>query len=63
MQQKKLEKDLIFFSPGEKGTVFTFKAGNFYDDHLVDQTINHLQYETENPISWTEERRSAPRPV
>lgn len=28
MKQKKLEKDLIFYNPGEKGAVFTFKAGN-----------------------------------
>ncbi len=62
MEQKKLDKDLIFYSPGEKGAVFTFKAGNFFDDLLVDQTVNHLQYETENPISWTEERRLSPRP-
>ena len=62
MAQKKLEKDLIFYSPGEKGTVFTFKAGNFYDRHLVDQTITHLEYEMDHPIRWTEERRSAPRP-
>lgn len=63
MKQKKLEKDLIFYSPGKKGSVFTFQAGNFYDDLLVDQTINHLQYEIENPISYTEDRRSAPRPA
>ena len=63
MKQTKLEKDLIFFSPGEKGAVFTIKAGNFYDDQLVDQTVNHLQYDTENPISWTEDRRLTPRPV
>jgi hypothetical protein len=63
MKQKKLDKDLIFYSPGEKGVVFTFKAGNFYDDHLVDQTVDHLQYETEIPIRWTEDRRVSPRPV
>lgn len=63
MKQKKLEKDLIFYSPGEKGAVFTFKAGNFYDDHLVDQTVVHLQYETEHQISWTEDRRLTPRPA
>ena len=57
MKQKRLEKDLIFYSPGEKGAVFTFKAGNFYDDHLVDQTVDHLRYETENPINWIEDRR------
>lgn len=62
MKQKKLEKDLIFYSPKEKGIVFTFKAGNFYDEHLVDQTVDHLQYEVEKPIRWTEERRSTPRP-
>lgn len=63
MKQTKLEKDLIFYSPGEKGAVFTIKAGTFYDDQLVDQTVGHLQYEIENPISWTEDRRLAPRPV
>ena len=61
MKQKKLEKDLIFYSPGEKGAVFTFKAGNFYDDHLVEQTVNHLKYEAEIPIHWIEDRRLTPR--
>lgn len=61
MKQKKLEKDLIFYSPGKKGTVFTLKAGNFVDDQLIDQTADHLEYEEEIRINWIEERRSAPR--
>ena len=61
MIQNKLEKNLIFYIPGKKGAVFTFKAGNFYDDRLIDWTMNHLEYEMESPISWTEERRKTPR--
>jgi len=63
MKQKKLEKDLIFYSPGERGAVFTLKSGNFYDDHLLKQTVNHLKYDTEAPIIWTEDRRLTPRQV
>ncbi len=61
MIQKKLEKNLIFYVPGKKGTVFTFKAGNFYDEQMIHQAINHLEYEMESPISWTKERRMRPR--
>lgn len=61
MTQKKLEKNLIFYIPGKKGSVFTFQAGNFYNDQLIKQTVNHLEYEMNSPISWTEERRMTPR--
>lgn len=60
--KKNWRRILIFYSPGEKGIVFTFKAWNFYDEHLVDQTVNHLQYEVEKMIRWTEECRSTLRP-
>ena len=56
MKQTKLEKDLIFYSPGEKGAGFTLKNGNF-DNQLVDQTVNYRQHETENPVICTEDRR------
>lgn len=59
--KKKLEKNLIFYSPGEEGAIFTLKAGNFYDAPLIEQTVNHLQNETGGPIRWTEDRRLTPR--
>ncbi len=61
MEDKKLEKDLIFFSPGKPGAVFTYKAGYAFNDDMLTQTIDHLEYETEIPIRWVEERRAIPR--
>ena len=61
MENRKLEKDLIFFSPGQSGTVFTYKAGYFVDSGLIEQTAENLEYETENRVTWVEERRLEPR--
>jgi len=61
MENRKLEKDLIFYSPGQSGAVFTYKAGNFVDSGLVEQTADNLEYETETRVSWVEERRLEPR--
>jgi hypothetical protein len=61
MDIQKLQKDLIFFNPGKSGTVFTYKAGYAVDNRMIDQAIDHLQYETENQVECVEERRGAPR--
>jgi len=61
MEARKLEKDLIFYVPGQEGTIFTFQAGNFIDSDLLSQTVSHLEQETETKIEWVEERRKAIR--
>lgn len=62
MENRKLEKDLIFYTPGQPGQVFTLKAGNFVDDQLINQTVDHLTDEMESRIEWVDERRISPRP-
>lgn len=61
MMQKKLDKNVVFYIAGQKGSVFTLQAGNFCDDQMINQALNHLEDEMESPISWTEERRKTPR--
>ncbi len=61
MEQHKLEKDLIFFIPGQAGATFTYKSGNLINDDLIDQAKNLLKYETEKENEWVMERRAAPR--
>jgi len=63
MEDKMLEKNLIFYNPGMKGTVFTLASRNYITPELLKQTKEHLEYETEYPVSYTEERRAAPRPA
>ena len=60
MEEKKLERDLIFFTPGKPGAVFTYRAGNTGNDTLLNQTVDHLEYDTDNHIQWVEERRVTP---
>lgn len=62
MEDRKLEKNLIFFIPGKPGTIFTYQAGNAVNNDLLSQTVEHLEYDTENKIRWVEERRAIPRP-
>jgi len=63
MEKKKLDKDIVFFTPGERGSVFTYKAGNFINDNWLMYTIDHLEYDTEKKVEWTEDRRLTPRKV
>ncbi len=58
---KKLEKDLIFFHSGKRGPVFTYKAGHFVDVKMIQDTVDHLVYETDEKVKWVEERRSEDR--
>ncbi len=62
MESHKLEKDMIFFSPGQSGASFTYKNGNLINDEILEQLQSHLEYDTENEITWVEERRTKPRP-
>jgi hypothetical protein len=61
MEGRLLERDMIFYNPGKKGTAFTFAAEHFVTQDLLQQTVDHLEYETEGPINYIEERRTEPR--
>lgn len=63
MEDKKLDKNLIFFIPGKPGTLFTYQAGNVVNKDLLNQTVEHLEYDTENTVRWIKERRNIPRPA
>ena len=63
MEGRMLEKNMIFFNPGEKGAVFTIAAQNLVTPELIQQTREHLEYETENLIRYVEERRDKARQV
>lgn len=63
MEDRKLDKDLIFFIPGKPGTIFTYQAGHALNNDLLSQTVAHLEYDTENKIRWVEERRAIRRPM
>ena len=62
METKKLDKDLIFYIPGQPGAVFTYSAGYAVDNDLLSQTVENLEFDAEAKVQWVEERRSAPRP-
>ena len=61
MQERRLEKNLIFFTPGKPGAVFTYQAGYAVNDDILNETVDHLEYDTERTIRWVEERRHIPR--
>ncbi len=63
MEIKKLDKDLIFYIPGNPGAVFTYSAGFAMNNDLLIQTVEDLEYDAEAMVQWVEERRSAPRPA
>ncbi len=62
MEGRLLEKDMIFYNPGRKGAAFTYAASHYVTPDMLRQTTEHLEYETENPILYVEERRAKPRP-
>ncbi len=62
MEGRMLDKNVIFYSPGTKGAAFSCAANHFITPQVVRQTIAYLEYETEKPISYVEERRAEPRP-
>jgi hypothetical protein len=62
MEARKLEKDLIFYAPGRAGSIFTYQKGFLVTSEIIDNTIDHLKYETESHhIEWVEDRRRVPR--
>ena len=61
MEERKLEKDLIFYSPGQAGSVFTYQKGFLVNSEIIDQTVDHLRFDTESHIEWVEDRRRVPR--
>ncbi len=63
MEDRKLDKNLIFFTPGKPGAVFTYQAGHALNNDLLNQTVEHLKYDTEDKIRWVEERRATLRPA
>jgi hypothetical protein len=63
MITRKLGKDLIFFSPGEKGSVFTYRAGYAVDFNMLDSTVSQLELESENDIVYIEDRRKKTREI
>ncbi len=63
MEGRLLEKDMIFYNPGIKGVAFTYAASHYVTPEMLQQTTEHLEYETENPIRYIEERRTESRPI
>lgn len=63
MENRMLDKNLIFYNPGIKGTMFTLAAKTYVNSNLIEETKEHLEYETENPILYIEERRAKPRDI
>lgn len=61
MKNRLLEKNLIFYNPGKKGTVFTLAEKTYVDPDLIKKTIENLEYETEDKILYVEERRTKQR--
>ncbi len=61
MEVRMLEKDMIFYNPGEEGTIFTLIAKNYVTPEMIEKTKDYLESETENSIKYVEERRAKPR--
>ena len=61
MVARKLGKDLIFFSPGQAGAIFTYKAGHTVDFDMLDGTLDHLEDETDSTVVFIEDRREKSR--
>jgi hypothetical protein len=63
MESRKLEKNLIFYVPGQSGAIFTYKAGNLINDEIFNNTMETLALEVDDPIQHIEERRFKPREI
>ena len=62
MERHKIDKDLIFYSPGKPGSVFTYKAGHYITDNDIHEMQEHLKFDTGQKVAWVEERRAYERP-
>jgi hypothetical protein len=63
VESRKLEKNLIFYVPGQSGAIFTYQAGFFINDEVLDNTMETLALEVDEPIQHIEERRLNPREI
>ena len=61
MENKKLEKNLVFYVPSRSGAVFTHQAGNLINDDMIKNTLEIIAGDVEGPIQYVEERRVKPR--
>jgi hypothetical protein len=61
VENKKLEKNLIFYVPGKSGAIFTYQAGFFINDEILNKAMEALAIEVGDPIKHIEERRLKPR--
>jgi len=61
MENRMLEKNLIFYNPGIKGSVFTLPEKTYVNSDLIKETKQHLEYDTEDTIRYIEERRTKSR--
>lgn len=65
LEEKKLEKNLIYYIPGQRGAVFTYQAGNLVNDAIVNDTMDMLSEDMgmEIPIEFVEDRRLKNREI
>jgi hypothetical protein len=63
VESKKLEKNLVFYVPGQSGAIFTYQAGNLINDEILTNTMETLALEVDDPIQHVEERRLKPRGI
>lgn len=63
VENKKLEKNLIFYVPGQSGAIFTYQAGYLINDDILNDTMETLALEVDDPIQHVEERRLKPREI
>lgn len=61
VESKKLEKNMIFYVPGQSGAIFTYQAGNLMTDEILNNTMESLAVDVESSIEHVEERRLKPR--
>ena len=63
VEGKKLEKNMIFYVPGQSGAIFTYQAGNLMNEEILTNTMESLVVDVEGPIKHVEERRLKPRDI
>lgn len=61
METRKIKKDMILFSPGKPGRLFTYIANHRLSSRTLRQTIELLEYENKIPVRWIFERRTKQR--
>ena len=61
LKNNRLDRDLIFFSPGVTGGVFGCKAGSYISTQIIKAMQERLQEETGKKVIFSLERRIEPR--